>query len=127
MAASLEERVRARIQEAKEHDPAALSTDQSALLLIATMGGSMYVRPDGTVLTEVRDSGEGLVEELDPKNRCAGLVNGTKKYPELAAFLPQRSANSKACIACAGTGWLTLRKQSIVCAECSGLGWSDAA
>ncbi len=127
MMVSLHELICKWIDAAKQTHPGSISTDQSALLLVASIGGASYIRPDGTVLTEVWDTDDGLVEERDEKMRISALVYGMTRYPELASLLPRRSEDSKDCSACIASGWVHVGNRELVCGECAGLGWVDAA
>jgi len=120
MTTGLSEAIRRRIKAAQ---PAALSPDRRALLLIATIGGSLYLTPDGKVLESDWERGDTLIEEKDVGIRNAALVFASRKYPELAALLPQRPASATDCAQCSGLGWLRLGGRDNVCGDCSGLGW----
>jgi len=91
-------------------------------------GGCYALRPSGEVVSFVWDE-ESVQNELDPRVRNIAYSSGAKRYPELAAFVPQRTSTARICETCDGTGQPSQLPQhlreSIVC-YCGGLGWLPA-
>jgi hypothetical protein len=79
------------------------------------------LRPNGAV---VRWSAEGdysgVLPVESPSDVLMGLVQGAKRYPELAGLLPKRGNKDAACF-CQTHPAFTDGK--IICGECGGLGW----
>jgi len=90
------------------------------LPVYATMGGILVIRPDGTVVWMLDDS--GTVEEVREEGwRLVALTHAVQKYPELKSLAPVRPAGATECKACGGRGWVLL--ESVVCGDCSSTGW----
>ena len=121
--AELSELISKWIEEARRDDPASLTADGDALLIYRDMGGTCFLRPDGTVLTEEHDSDEGPRVEANEGWRCAALVAGSRTRPELARLLPQRPPDGRACPDCSGRGEIAIGTGRVGCGSCCGLGW----
>lgn len=96
-----------------------------ALPVYVDIGGALFLRPDGEVLSlEGSSKGEPHVE-TDPRWRIAALVVGAEKYPELRPLLPARPSEAKNCEACDGSGKIRVGGigPQIHCGICYGLGW----
>jgi hypothetical protein len=121
--AELSELISHWIDEAKRDDPASLSADGGALLIYSDMGGSCFLKPDGTVLTVDDDSDEGPRVEEREGWRCVALLAGSRRRPELAHLLPPRPPDGEDCPDCAGRGEIAIGKGRVGCGSCCGLGW----
>jgi hypothetical protein len=121
--AELSELIRGWIEKAKRDDPTSLTRGGDALLIYRDMGGSCFIRPDGTVLTEGHDSDGGPQVEVNEGWRCVALLAGSRGWPELACLLPPRPSDAVVCRNCSGTGSILIGKVGIGCGSCCGLGW----
>ena len=108
------------LSDAKVHNPSYVSPDGTAVRVYADMGGTIFLRPDGTLVGE-KESGEPM--PVDDNWRTVALVVGARTHPELRELLPVRPGDAVPCNACAGTGLI----HSVTCGACLGLGWKPAA
>ncbi len=65
--------------------------------------------------------GVRLVEER--YDWLSALVEGARRYPELGALLPTRSASA---VTCKCTGHPAFGPGKVICPDCCGLGWVEA-
>jgi hypothetical protein len=102
--------------------------NSGALPVYADMGGTLFVRPDGEILTLEHDSTEAPQIEADHGWRITAVVVAAEKHPELGGLLPTRPVGAADCQECQGRG--TLRIPNIdrdwLCGKCYGLGWLGA-
>ncbi len=102
-----------------------------ALPLVTDMGGLYALRPDGEIISVAWDDDEPPRSERDPRIRNAMLFQGSKRYPELAALVPNRPEQAIDCPHCSGTGVVRIEGHepeeipSLIC-YCGGLGWIPA-
>jgi hypothetical protein len=99
-------------------------TEFAALPLYAGWLETIGLRADGEV---VRWSTEGDYAGALPVEDSSwvliGLVEGTRRYPELRSLLPRRGAKDPDC-PCQRHALFVSGK--IICSECCGLGWLSA-
>jgi hypothetical protein len=128
--------IQARLDEAKELYPAALSKDRKALLVDGSIGYGCYVSPDGDVFMETYDIGSDESPVIDRSRgaQIAALILGSRTMPKLAELLPKRTPEAPSCAKCDGTGRLhqevfrqSFGGEGLLCDECSGLGWVEAS
>jgi hypothetical protein len=93
-------------------------------------GGGLYLllflHPDGRLLAF-----NVLFDELDEYDAATerdwGLKIGSKRYPELAAWIsPKPAEGAVPCPVCGGSGWDPELPGESACADCNGRGWQDA-
>lgn len=133
----LSKQIRARIAEllAGDCSDSPLTRAQierfDVLPLAADMGGCVAIRPDGTLVSHAWDT-DDVYEETRELLRVAALVQGARRYPELAPLVPVRTADAITCPHCDGTGVPNEVRamgddapNNIVC-RCAGLGWIKA-
>ncbi|MEM7245848.1 MAG: hypothetical protein AAF533_10925 [Acidobacteriota bacterium] len=78
------------------------------------------VRPDGSVVT--RNELEARVEVVtSPFWRRMVLFQGSKRYPELSALVPEEPPEARRCSGCSGTG--IFERFPLATCWCGGLGW----
>lgn len=97
----------------------AAALQRGALLVYGTIGAIFFLRPDGSVLVQDPDSEETPAVETDSTWKLIAMVAAARKFPELAALLPQRPDNVRDCPVCRGTGLY----MQVPCSVCRGLGW----
>jgi hypothetical protein len=101
--------------------------DLDALFLCTNLVDIWALRADGAVLRKDVDRlGTSTDPETDPVVRYAVLVQGSRRYPELRAFLPERPPGATRCERCGGEGLDPARAGTgyPFCPACDGLGWS---
>ena len=108
------------VTHAKANDRGLVSADGSALRIYADMGGSVFIRPDGSLIGETESR---VPEAVDAVWQTVALVVGARTHPELRELLPKRTATAEDCARCNASGML----HGSVCGRCSGLGWTPAA
>ncbi len=80
------------------------------------------IRPDGTLTRWLHEDDPIVVLNLvQPYWQRLALVQGSRRYSDLDALLPNRPEGAVDCNSCGGTGHLPGHPQ-IVC-ECGGVGW----
>jgi hypothetical protein len=101
-----------------------LARSLDALPLYGDIGGSIFLRADGTMLSLDHNS-EELSEGVGHPWEIVALVAGAEKYPQLRSLLPERPANARDCTPCGGTGKVSVPGLDVGlgCGECWGLGW----
>jgi hypothetical protein len=114
-------RIRGWIEEARAHDPKALSPGGDAVMLYADIGGAAYLRSDGAILGAGWD--EEPVVETDPRWLVLAIIHGSKRRPDLSQLLPIRPSRAEDCRACSGAGAGEVGNHRLVCWNCAGLGW----
>jgi hypothetical protein len=95
------------------------------IALMGTIGATWLLRPDGTFWDVDDDFGRPLTPLAD-KDHVSALAYGVKRYPWLAALLPERPASAVDCNACGARGWFPSPPGGIgeiQCLTCEGLGW----
>jgi DnaJ-class molecular chaperone len=119
----LDEFVASQIAAQRSADPrlTPVLTQARGMRLFGTMGGEVFLRPDGSVVALIEGApGEPeRWEEQSESDRIYALIVSLKRFPELEQLLPRRSPTADECSSCAGTG----RIHGVVCSICSGLGW----
>jgi hypothetical protein len=97
-------------------------------------GGGWAIRTDGEVVFFSYDEPHELKIEDDTRIRNMALFQGSKKYPELKEYVPERLSNAVDCPHCKGTGIPAEIREyakesgkehlldTLVC-YCGGLGW----
>jgi hypothetical protein len=84
-----------------------------------------YLDADGQVfaINPTMDAPPFLVK--DGPAKVASIVIASRRYPELTAWLPERTGAARDCVACSATGWWCLpgSSYSVICRGCAGLGW----
>lgn len=92
----------------------------SALPLHLGWFETIAIRPDGEI---VRWSTEGEYPGVRPvEDRfywLPALVDGSRRYTELAVLLPQRPAGAVDCLSCRPV----FGEPGIICGDCLNLGW----
>lgn len=73
-------------------------------IMTSDWGGCYSLRADGTVVSFPWDNIHDIQIETDPRIRNMALFQGSKKFPELAAFVPARPIDAVVCPYCEGTG-----------------------
>ena len=99
-----------------------------AIALMGTIGATWLLRPDGTFWDVDDDLGKPI-KRLADEYHVSALAYGVKRYPWLAALLPERPAGGVDCSACGAHGWIPSAQASaneIQCPQCDGLGGSEA-
>lgn len=86
----------------------------------ADMGGVFVVFGDGRVLSLEHDTTNVRPVE-DPVWRMVALVSAAKKFPELAALMPERPPNAVTCPDCGGSG--VRFAKNLICGTCHYSGW----
>ena len=99
--------------------------EQNGIMLYGTIGHQAVLRPDGAVWFYVDVSRPNSPEQYEWQlgeglERIGALVLGTERFPELAALLPERPANTPDCARCNGSGMIMGK---LVCPDCGALGW----
>jgi len=115
----------------------------------AARDGAMYLYGSAGVETALTATGEVYVGEYDIEafdsaarsirwrlaqrlERLGFIVLGARRFAELRALLPVRTADATPCPACRATGdWHvfsadrkeSLRIRGVICSACGGLGW----
>ncbi len=81
------------------------------------------LRPDGSFVRWDYENDRATVKPLsDAYWQRMAICQGTRKYPELRALLPERPATALTCPACGGSGQMSGAPPQIVC-QCGGTGW----
>src|SRR6266576_6587782 len=116
------ERVAAEIASAPQHR--AWIEEQNRITLYGTIGHHAILRPDGSVwFYEVvnRPARPDTYQwrRAEGLERIGALSLGLKRFPELAALLPQRPRTAPDCPRCKGHGEIG----GVVCPDCASLGW----
>jgi hypothetical protein len=97
-----------------------------ALPVSADMGGCFAITRAGDVVSFLWDADSDLRTESDGRIRRIIVAAGSRHYPELAPFVPDRPPDAVDCRHCRGTGRPKLGEtplpENIVC-YCGGLGW----
>ncbi len=117
------EYVRGWIADAKSGAAGTLNADGSGVMIYGDIGGSAYIRADGSIEIEVADEVPGNTWRTDPNIRTVALVCASKRGPIFAELLPERPTHAEDCGSCEGTGWMTVGALTAVCGMCLGLGW----
>ena len=86
----------------------------------------VFLTSEGKVIWKDFEGTVGSSNDLQGLIRV--LVAGKRRYPQLAKFIPNRSAESKDCPLCNGSGILNQSKDIATgepgkCFICAGLGW----
>lgn len=86
----------------------------------------VFLAPNGRVIVEDDEGGSRSFYDLQILIRI--LVAGKQRYPQFEKFIPSRSASSKNCPICGGSGILEQSKDVSTgkpgeCFICAGLGW----
>jgi hypothetical protein len=115
--------VRAWLDGPDDHGLGHVVRETGALPVYADIGGTLFIRPDGTVLCLVHDSDGPPQIERDPRWRLSAYAVGAEKYPDLLLLLPKRGATATDCQSCGGRGRIMIREIEIGCLHCGGLGW----
>ena len=126
----LRQRLVAKLAEAREKYPAALSGDGKALLVDGGPGYGAYVSPDGDIFMETYGLADSSPPTVDRTTHAQAMVValGSRRIPELAELMPSRPQGARDCQACAGEGWKRLGPDfRFICEACAGLGWLEAA
>src|SRR5262245_59413871 len=89
------------------------------------IGATLFVTPEGEVLTLGHDGETVPHVESDPGWRLSARLAAAGKFPELKALVPDRPPSALDCPECAGTGHIKIEgiKTDFWCSECRGLGW----
>lgn len=96
-------------------------------LLMAFNFDCYALKPSGKIIVFELDNSNSFEVVTNPRIINTVLFQGIKKYPELKALMPIRSAKDIDCSSCSGTGIEPLAKklnltENIIC-WCGGLGW----
>jgi len=127
--ASLRQRLVAKLAEAREKYPAALSDDGKALLVDVGIGYGAFVSPDGDIFMETYDLADSSPPTVDRSTHAQAIVVGlgARRILELAELMPSRPQGARDCLACAGEGWKRFGPDfRFICQACAGLGWREA-
>jgi|GraSoi013_1_40cm_1032412.scaffolds.fasta_scaffold254418_1 hypothetical protein len=117
---SLQTAIAEWLRHAKASDLSRVSSDGTGFRIYADMGGAIFIRPDGSMISE---TGSSHPDPIDAKWRTVALVASMREHPELRELLPQRPDTAVQCGPCIGTG----RLLGVICGTCFGLGWKPAA
>src|SRR6266850_2973417 len=80
------------------------------------------LRPDGSFVRWDHENDRATVKPLsDAYWQRMAICQGTRKYPELRALLPERPATALTCPTCGGSGQMS-GAPPVVC-QCGGTGW----
>ncbi len=100
--------------------------------------GYLPLFPDWSGWLALCQDGGVVFVDADPPHRCEtvgverirniALFEGSKRYPELQPWVPQKPDDGRVCPHCQGTGILVLpnfppRNFSRITCYCGGLGW----
>jgi len=84
---------------------------------------TLGILPDGSLVRWSTESEySGLRPVTNQADASVALVEGSRRYPELAHLIPKRPAHATTCTACAGTGRAPVPSGELICA-CGGTGW----
>lgn len=122
----IREILQARLQEALEKYPAALSPDKRAVLIDGGIGYCAWASPDGDLYLETYEPGVTGASKFNRtlRARASVIVLGSRTLPELLQILPKRPATGIDCTCCEATGWRTVTERArFICVACGGLGW----
>jgi hypothetical protein len=101
-------------------------SELNVLPLMLDMGGCYALQPDGEVISFLWDDYKTIRPENDSRIRNIALFQGSKKYDELLALIPEKPADAVQCSSCVGTGVEPFSAKNgidnLVC-YCGGLGW----
>jgi hypothetical protein len=104
-------------------DEMELSYHFQALPLGTIVWFLFFLHPEGRVLLFDLTQDE-VVEESDHECDLAHALRlGSKRYPELADFIPPRPQGGTVCASCQGAGKSTADEEWAPCQECYGQGW----
>lgn len=79
--------------------------------------------PDGSfVRWDQEDDPQAIKKLSNAYLQRLAICQGARKYPELAALIPQRPASAETCSVCGGAGQLRGLPQMIC--HCGGVGWT---
>jgi hypothetical protein len=110
----------------KHPDIAEFVSNLGGLPLYVDWSGGVAIRPDGELIEFLWDEPESIKVEVDPRYRFIALFLGSRRYEELAALRPIRTAADRDCPICEGTGRLRELEEigttHILC-YCGGAGW----
>jgi len=82
------------------------------------------LKSDGEIIEwSTEDQYEGMRPVEDRYHWLSALVDGTRRYPELRAVLPNRPANA---VDCRHLAHPLFAEGKVLCPECCGLGWVEA-
>ena len=86
----------------------------------------VFLTPSGEVIWE--DFQDEVGSANDMQGLIRALVSGSRRYPKLAEFIPNRSDESPVCPVCEGSGIMPNSKDLSTgkpgkCFFCAGLGW----
>jgi hypothetical protein len=74
------------------------------LPLMLDTGGCYAIQADGKVVSFLWDDYKAVRREDDARIRNIALFQGSKKYNELLALIPEKPADALQCSSCKGTG-----------------------
>jgi hypothetical protein len=89
------------------------------------MGGFYAVQSSGEVISAAWEHLQDVRIESEPRIRNGMLFQAAMRFPELLPLVPDRSAESRDCPHCSGTGHVVgfpPEIDNLVC-YCGGLGW----
>lgn len=122
----IEKKIRDLVQSHEVSDSKKIAVDYNALLLHSDMGGAYCLNCNGQIFSIMWDAPKKVKYENDKRILNLVLFQGSKKFPELAALVPQKTQLDEICPHCDGTGVSKVAQEtkldSIVC-YCGGLGW----
>jgi phytoene dehydrogenase-like protein len=87
------------------------------------MTGCYLAQPDGRIIFAEWEVSTTPEVETDERLQNMALAEGSRRYPELAALVPQRPRTAVTCSYCGGTGALPGAPVDGVLCYCGGLGW----
>ena len=115
-----------KIEDFPDSEEFKLARKYNALPLGFDFMAFTFIASDGEVIWH------DYQDEFGTSNDSQGLINalvyGKKRYPQLENFIPNRSAESKTCPVCEGTGIWKNSKNVVTgepgnCLICAALGW----
>jgi len=100
-----------------------------ALPISKDMGGALYLRPDGHILSSGWDTPREVEPVVDIRQHRdilhAARAHAAQQFPDIIGLLPERGPQAVNCMSCDGHGRLkgiSDKYPNVVCA-CGGLGW----
>jgi hypothetical protein len=123
MPPSLQQLVERWIEDARSADRPYEEPVSNALFIYGGPVFCCYLKASGEVL-KLEEWDDVVATSLDDgTEKLSTIVCAAEQRPELAQWLPVRSAHAQDCESCNGKGWLQPPLPRIICTACSGLGW----
>jgi hypothetical protein len=97
-----------------------------ALPLVGDIGGLYALGEDGRMVSAAWEDMDDVSEVRTIGTFNKMLCAGSRRYPELQPFIPERPPQAVDCKSCGGTGRLDLPNEklsNVMNCACGGLGW----